>query len=211
MNPKIIKIVAVVILGIIVIIAGIYFIQSKKTVSPISSKPVQIQKIAVDKEPSKTLKDYLDESGFSFKYPDDIDISKQDSSDTITYADLILTSKTAIGQIEIKVQDTKANSLKDWIMESKDLSSLESKAIKLGSLDASEIASIDKIVAVAVDQKIVFIIDVSREKDKNYWKSVYDSILSSFAFSNPQSSSVSQTQDAGVSDDVIDEGEEIVE
>lgn len=203
-----IKIILITIIIIIIVGGSIvfYLLQPKKTISPIS-KPQENQTIPVSLEqPSRTLKVYTDDSGFSFKYPDDVQVSTKDINDTITYADLELTSNQTKGSILIKIADTKLKSVDDWFKESKLISAMTNKKeIKISDITGSQVQVDNKLLAAVLNQDILFTIEVDSQNQK-YWLNVYGTILSSFNFV-PQKTNDTATQslDDSNSDAVLEE------
>lgn len=197
------------ILGIISVGGGIgyYFLNQQQT--PAVSQVVIPTPTPV--MPSATLKDYIDSSGFTFQHPDDTTVTTNET-DTITYADLVLTNPLVSGSITARVQDTKLKSLDAWVKQNEaTVAAGIVKEVQLGSLQAREITMEDKILTVAVDQKILFTIEVIPQTEKNYWENVYNTLLTSFNFVTPQQSTSTTDTSASSLDDVIFEGEEVVE
>lgn len=196
MNRKVLpKAVVLTIIGFLFIV-GIGYVVVNRQASVDSQKE---NSITTEKVPSKTTKTYTDDSGFSFDYPDDVVVNKKDVNES-TYANLELTSPQAVGNITFTVEDTTLKSA---------TSEATAKDVSLGSLLAKEFTSNEKIETVALDQGILFRLEVAFGKEKTYWLDVYNTIVSSFAFVLPPSSA----GDVGSStegDEVILE-EEIVE
>lgn len=192
-------VIKIIILGVVIAIAGIgvtfYVFQSKKTISPVSSKPQNNETILVsEKQPSKTLKEYADDSGFSFEYPDDVLVAKKELNDSTTYADLELTSNQTKGSILIKIADTKLKSVDDWFKENKlALSGAIKKEIKIGEITGSQAQVDNKLLAAFLNQDILFTIEVDSQNQK-YWLNVYDAMLSSFNFVPQESINNAETQ-----------------
>lgn len=160
--------------------------------------------------PSQTLKDYLDSSGFSFSYPDDVSLEKKLNVDKSIYAELMMTSKTAKGKISITISDTVLNSVSSWMNEQKDPLYLHSGIpSKFANLDAIEFRTASKIATVAIDKGILFLIEADSPNDIFYWESVYKKVLSSFTFVAP--TSVPVASEGNDSSSVVFEGEEVVE
>lgn len=206
-------VVKIIILGSVIaaggIIATFYVFRSQKPISPVSSKPQNNESILVsEKHPSKTLKEYADDSGFSFKYPEDLLVTKKESNDSTTYANLELTSNQTKGNILIKITDTKLKSVNDWFKESKlSQSSSEKKEIKIGEISGTQ-AQVDnnKLLAGALNQDILFTIEVNSQNQK-HWLKVYDIILSSFKFVAQKTSDTGAQplDDSSGSDAVLEE------
>lgn len=197
--------------GIFAVLASVafYLLKPKSTVSPISSvnPPTKVTDI-LENMPSEQLKEYLDDSGFSFNYPNDVQISKKEISDNITYANLELTSSKAKGSITIKIADTKLKSVDDWFLENK-ISTLSAikKDIKIGDILGQEVTVANKLMAATLDQGILFTIEVDHQNQK-YWQTVYDTIASSFNFVPQQTKIETETaplEDSSGSDVILEE------
>lgn len=184
-----------------------YFLQPKKTISPISQKSLENEIIIAEKEPSKTLKEYSDDAGFSFQYPQDVQINKKDiTNDQTAYARVEMVGQTK-GGISIKVLDTKLKTVDDWFLKNNYTSG---KEIKIGELSGKEANVNSKIIAAALDRSVLFIVEVDAQNQK-YWQNVYGVILSTFNFVTEEQNNALETQASdGVLDDVVLE-EEIVE
>lgn len=198
-------VIQIIIISIIIVglTATYYFIQSKKTVSPISSKPLENKTKVLEKQPSKTLKEYVDGSGFSFKYPEDVVVGKKEVNDNTTYANLELTSLGAKGNISVKIQDSKLKSIDDWFSENKiSTSPSQVQKIKIGEIEGSEIKDNNKLIAASINQGILFTIEVI-PPDQKYWLNVYNTLLPSFSFVPQQASD--QPSDNSSSDITLEE------
>ncbi|MEK6955799.1 MAG: hypothetical protein AABW52_04020, partial [Nanoarchaeota archaeon] len=85
------------------------------------------------------------------------------------------------------------------------------KEITLGDLSAKELDSDSNIESVALDQGVLFMLAVAGGEQKEFWKSVYETLLSSFAFVQAETSQSTSGSSSGTSADVIFEGEEVIE
>lgn len=192
------------------IAAAFYILNSKKTTSSISSDTYRNKpQVDLEKQPSKTFKEHFDNSGFNFKYPDDVQVGKIEIKDDITYSNLELTSNQVKGKILIKIVDTQLKSVDDWFAGDNFMQG-NKKEIKIGEISGVQLQMDNKILAAAINQKILFTIEVDEQSSK-YWQSVYAVVLSTFSFV-PQGESV-QSQEQSLDDsssDVVLE-EEIVE
>lgn len=200
-------------LGVIVLVVGSYYVFSRQ--QDISSPlPVEEWKRQDQEEkiPSLTLKDYSDDSGFAFRYPDDLTVSRKDVTDNTLYAYIQITSEGHPGSILVRVYDDKNPSLDSWIASNKKLADYVAsvKDITLADIAARQIKTNDSVVTAALDQGVLFAIEVFPQNEKAYWLAAYNSIVETFAFASAQSSSGSN-QGGPTSDDVIFEGEEVVE
>lgn len=210
MKGTVIKIIIIGIVILILVIAATFFILSlNKTILPLSSKPLENKTLVVsEKQPSKTLKVYTDSSGFSFKYPDDVQISKKGVTDAATYADIALTSTQIKGNISIKIADTKVKSIDDWFLENKTILPTATKDVKIGELSGRETKNNDKLTTVALNQGVLFTIEVDLQ-GQQYWLNVYNTILSSFSFVPPESAISAESGSNTASDDVVLEEETV--
>lgn len=205
MRLVVIKIIIIGIIAVGAIGASLYIFRSQKTVSPIS-KPQENTKIVIENQPSKTLKDYTDDAGFSFKYPEDVVVTKKDANDPNAYSHLELTSDQTKGSISIKITDSKFKSVDDWFRQNKLIQSLRNKKeIKIGEISGSEIQVDNKLLAAALNQEVLFTIEVDSQNQK-YWLSVYENMLSTFDFvPKTTSDTVDQPLDDSNADAVLEE------
>lgn len=157
----------------------------------------QTQPGAVNIEPSKTLKAHADPSGFTFNYPDNLSIYSNELKDENTYAQLQLTAKGVEGMLSLKIADSKLKSVPG------------DKEVNLGNLKGKEVETEEKITLNALDSGVLFTVEIEFADKKDFWVSVYKSVISDFSFSSPQDSTASQTVDD--SDSVSFEGEEVIE
>lgn len=209
MNVKILGFAAAVIL---ILGAGSFYFLSKQEKSPdsvVSPFAGQVTP-ASERMPSKSLKEYSDASGFTFNYPENLSLTKKDATDSGTYADLQLTSKEVGGNLNLKVQDTKLTSVEAWLKESKK-SGIVGKQVPWGSLNGQGVEDKDGIIFAAVDQGILFTMEVSYAGQKDFWQNVSDPILSSFSFNSEASQGTTAQTSGGSAEDVTFEGEEVVE
>src|SRR3989344_5236864 len=153
------KIIPLVIIIVLLILGAwnLFFRPSSNLASSTSQSlsPFQTQKKA---QPSETLIDYEDPSGFSFSYPDNLSISKADLDDN-TYADLELSSKDVSGSLSLKITDSKFKTLDEWVKLNREASKEEPREVKLGTLKAIQITTADRIMLGSLDQGIFFSIE----------------------------------------------------
>lgn len=180
------------------------FISSqKKQVKENTVNPV------VEKEettPSAKLLEYKDPAGFGFSYLEGVKVEVADSTDTNTYSQLKITSQNKAGGITVSAVGSNIKSI----------SVKNGKKLKLADLEAVQYEEEGKITTAALDQGVLFTITADYQKDKEYWKSVNDKLIATFAFEAPQSpkaTNVNNNQNATATgeEDVVFEGEETVE
>lgn len=184
---------------VVIVVAIMIFFNPQK--SYLSSPVVKQQQANLQIQPSETLKEYQDPSGFTFSYPDNLSLVKNEVADG-TYADIDLTAKGLIGNLVLKISDTNFASLDEWIKVNKSASSETPKEVQLETLKALEMKTKDRLLLVALDQGVLFTIEIPLEKE-DFWMKVLNIILADFSFAPP-------TQDS-TTEEVTFEGEEIVE
>ncbi|OGH22807.1 MAG: hypothetical protein A3F31_03725 [Candidatus Levybacteria bacterium RIFCSPHIGHO2_12_FULL_38_12] len=161
---------AIVIVGLITSI----FVYSK--IKP--SKPAKKTSVVVSKE----LKEYRDTSGFMFKFPQNIQLKKNENVNNKTYSDIALFSSQSSGMISIKIEDTQYNSLEEWKNKKKDIiSSGSPKPIFLSGMNAMEATTKDGITAASIDNNVLYIIQVSFKDNRSFWQDVYAAVVSTFS------------------------------
>ncbi len=184
------------VLGLIFIGFLVFNFTKQKTSAPFNQIQQKVEKI----EPSKTLKEYQDPSGFTFSYPDNLSVTNNEISDNNTYADIQLYAKGVNGSLSLKITDSKYKTIDDWLKLNEGVSE---KEVKLGNLKAMEVQTTDRLLLGALDNGIFFEIEVPAV-EKEFWTKVYNQVLTSFSFT-PVETAASQA------DDVSFEGEEVVE
>lgn len=177
----------------------VWFFNPKKSI--LLTPQTNQQETNAQISPSKTLKAYTDPSGFSFNYPDNLSLVNNELKDESVYADIQLTAKGTDGSLGLKIADSELTSLESWVKTTK--SSQTPKEVKLGNLKALEVTTGDKLLLGAVDQGVLFTIEIPLAGDKDFWVSVYNTVLAEFTFSGGGVSSSS--------DDITFEGEEVIE
>lgn len=174
----------------------------KKLNSPTSQDTSDLEII-----PSETLKEYSDPSGFSFNYPDNLDLLNNEATDSATYADVNLSVKNKEGTLHLKIADSKYKTIKDWAASDKGATLEATNSSKLGDLTAMELKSADKLILGAIDQGILFTVEIPNKDD--FWQKVYKKVIADFSFA-PQETDAGQSGSSS-SDDVSFEGEEVIE
>jgi len=201
-------------LAIIILIAIIFFLFfQKKTASPIVSNNLNSDETVVP-SPAAGFKSYTDPAGFKFNYPEDLNVTAKKITDDSVYTDLEIKPKDGTGEATIKAVDSNLAQIDDYFKDKK-TSSFFGKItkLKLADIDGRQYQINSQIITVALDQGVLFTIttDLPTEK-KAYWQKVNNTLISSFAFVAPQNNTSTDTgSSSGGEDDVIFEGEEVVE
>lgn len=154
--------------------------------------------------PSKTSQTHTDPAGFSFSYPDNLSLLNNELKDESSYAELQLAANGINGSLVLKISDSKFKTVDEWVKATK--SSQIPKEVKLGSLNAMEVGTEDKLLLGALDQGVFFNIEIPLNENEDFWMEVYNRVIADFSFVSPTLDSVNSS-----SDDVTFEGEEVVE
>jgi len=192
-----------IILAVVIVAAGLlYFFSAprKQSGSPYSPEIIK------EAKPSETFIEYSDPTGFSFNYPDNLSIEKTEEVDGNTYADLQLFSKDVSGSLALRITDTKLKTIEDW---AKEISTNTPTEKKLGNLKALEIKTSDRLMLGAIDQGVLFSIEVPL-LEQDFWMKVYKIIISEFTFVAPEVINTAGGASSG-DEGVVFESEEVVE
>lgn len=200
---KIVILVTAIFLGI-VILWFLLFSKKQENILPIPI--IDIPSTVKEIKPSQTFTEYSDPSGFKFSYPDDLSISKSDSENPNVYTDLNLYSNKASGSLNLKITDSKYSSLDEWL-KANELSKSTPADKKLGNLKALEVKTKDRLLLASLDQGILFTIEIPLIEE-SFWGQVYEKVISKFSFISPNEATQAT---AASSDEVVFEGEEVVE
>lgn len=208
-NPNVLRYGGLAIL-VIVVAFGVFFFSSsgkQETVTQNQAAPVETKKL-----PSQATKTFTHEdASFQFDYPEDAVVEKKESTSSAVYANVGITSNQASGNMSFIIEDTKAKTVDDWIKKNLNSTALAEKSVTLGTMEAREITQDSKIIVVAIDQGVLFKLEVMPVNDKDYWDSVYNTVRSTFSIISSKSAAPAESSNVGVaSDDVVVE-EDIVE
>jgi hypothetical protein len=202
----------VVVVVVLVVGAGLYFFTQPKNLKPLADAASETPK---EVTPSKTFIDYSDPAGFSFSYPDNVSISNRASEiDTVidpdAYADLQLFSKDKSGSLNLRIADSKFKTIQDWIKDQGLPENTTPVEKKLGELTAYEVRTSDRLMLGALDQGILFTVDMPLIEEP-FWMEVYNKVTGEFAFAAPEAATTQTSAAVSPGDEVIFEGEEVVE
>lgn len=193
------KTVLLLILAIGLVISAILVLlrpQQNSLRSPQTNQPEVQTKIL----PSETFKVYTDPSGFSFSYPDNLSLTNNQIEDIATYADIKLSLNGVNGSLSLKIADSKFKSIDEWVKVNNIASNITTKEVRWGDLKALEIKLNDRLLVGALDQGVLFTIEMPLVEE-DFWMKVYNKMLADFSLGNV----------SPLSDEVIFEGEEVVE
>lgn len=213
-----IVIISLAVFASVAVLTSMMLFRKDKIATPISkenlTKP-NIQTTENTLENNVKFLTYKDESGFQFVYPENIKITNETKSDTNAYSKLILNSNTNTGKISIQATEESINNADLWLKQNK-ISTLSAniKDQLLSNLKGKEISTNGQTTLIAFDGNILFKIDLLYSNNKNYWLDIYNKIISSFSFISPETTSNTNNNyqpSYNESEDIIDEGEEVVE
>lgn len=192
-----------------VILAAVFFFsQAPAENSNISGIESTLSPIPLVVAPSESKKTYESDAGFSFSYPSDVDLEEFDLDQT-TYADIELHSATVAGILKFRITDSKDTTASAWIATKNPAAKNTASDRTLDDIQGLEYVSENQILFAALDQGALFTIDIEPRENSVFWQTVYDGIVSSFAFVPPPDA---PAQSAPVSsEEIIFEGEEIIE
>lgn len=209
-DPKILRLAGFGILVLLIAFGVFYFSFSKK--QEVTAPVLQTVSVEAKKMPSITTKTYIDDVGFQFDYPDDLNVVKKESTNSAVYTDVGVSSKTVAGSLSFIVEDTKEKKVDDWIGKNINSTASAEKAVTLGNIQANVITQNDKTIIVAIDQGVLFKLEVTPEGESDYWNAAFATVLSNFSFSAPQAATSVSSGTSGSSggEDVVVE-EDIIE
>lgn len=198
MSKKLILLLSVL---VILIISTMIFLsrQKPKTLTPVSDKPVTSHQ-----QPVTKTKEYLDPSGFKFSYPENLKLTPKKIETETIYSDLLIKSPGKKGQISLKVEDITEAVFNQLIKNKNSIKTV------IDEVDAYQYQDKNNLITVAYDQGVIFKFVADQSQDKKYWFAVNKKILTSFRFVQPEQPATSNQQQT-TEDDVIFEGEEVIE
>ena len=199
------RLVTIGIVIILVLAGGIIVFKIKKSRLPLVGPIVQ-------ETETPELTTWEDPAGFSFSYPEEIEIDPHEE-DTENYAHLELTSSGRSGNIQVWVKETDYSDTEDWVEEEVG----EKEQVFDTELDgepAKKVAYTDpeRLVVVAIDVDALVLIEMTPDEE-GYWQEIYNQILSSFTFIplEGEEGVVPETTSGGGDEGIIWEAEEVIE
>lgn len=204
-----------IIIGVLIIVTVGYLIISfrdTKTKNPVATNS-QIEPTSITvKDLTPKLKEYQDESGFKFKYPEEFNVLTKANLDKSTYASLLITTSKYQGKLTVVAVDSDLNKVDDWFQGNKSVSEIKNiKDIKLDVIDAKQFQENDRIVTLALDQGVLFTFTTTPINNNNAWINLNNQVLKSFTFALPQSNPVTDNSNESNNDIVYEGEEEIIE
>lgn len=181
MNRKIV----VVLLAILVILGVLGFVFKDELLNFFSKPSFPLADSQDSKEEQKEefhfeWTEWQDSAGFSFKYPEDIEIDSHPEDET-NYARLELIKSDRKGRIIIAVNDAEYGDIDEWLEKDELVKDGSGLGTEVASMSAKKVALEDgREIAAFIDwDQVIYVVDSQTEKE-DYWKEVYAKILSSF-------------------------------
>lgn len=161
--------------------------------------------------PTVALTTWDDPAGFSFQYPKDLTVDKNEE-DNENYAHVELTSSSHPGSVIVWVSDLPkgVTTVDSWVK--KLYSTATAIDTMLGGEPAKKVlvsSPSAKLIVGTVSDGLLFYVDGTLT-DKPYWQTVEDGIVKTFAFTPDPSASSGQAASGQASGDAVDE-EEVVQ
>lgn len=200
------KRVVIIIAGVLTVVIASYFFFKP---SPKKPTEIQEQEFAL----SKKTKTFIDPSGFKFSYPENLLLETKENKNENDYSSLEILSEDIEGNSAITVTETDITTVDQWLkLSNVKVNKKSRQKVKLGDLNAERIEANNKLYAVAIDQGILFLIVTDLTEEKKHWVLIHDQIVKTFAFSPPEAQPATDSSgDGGVDEEVIFEGEEVIE
>jgi len=156
---------------------------------------------------------YEDEAGFSFEYPEGLEI-KDVSGNQDVYSVLEITAPDKNEKMVIRVVDTKYKTVDDWLKKDPSLPKSfdgASRDIELAGMTGQQIQleNPHRLVSLAIDKGVMYYFESPLSVEEGqYWNMVHNTIVLNFSLGEAQPQAGNQ---GGGGEDVIYEEEEVVE
>jgi len=181
-----------------------YFVLSGRTNSGDGSERGLSSLLKTSKEEVVADTLYEDSAGFSFKHPKEVKVTDVTPDEDEYYTQLNLSRGSE--KIVISAKDTSSKTVEDWLKNDSLYSGAGlTGATSLDGIPAKQYTKGDKLITVAVDQSVVYLIE--GPKDSGFLEEVQGVVVSTFKFAGG-TSAASGTSGGS---DIIYEEEEIVE
>lgn len=200
--PKKIIIIFVIILILAAGIVGGYFFVSSRNKNNQSLKTMP-EKAGQEGGIVAGDLDYNDASGFYFSYPKSIEVNDVTPDDEIYYSRLNLSKEGE--KLVISIYDTDAKTPDEFINSDFAYKGAAlSGAVSLAGVSAKQYATSTKLLTVAIDSGVVYLID--GPKGGSFWEETQNVVTASFGFGTKNGS-----KDSAGDSGIIYEEEEVVE
>ena len=151
---------------------------------------------------------FEDESGFSFKYYNDLTVTDITPDDDEHYSLLSVINNDKKELVRIKLADTKYKKLNDWLKSWEKEASVTAKlsgATALDNIAASNYSTENQLFTAAIDHEVLYLIETMNQELET--KKLFELIIQSFKLDLPES----RSPESGTIDTTIYESEEVIE
>jgi len=151
---------------------------------------------------------FEDESGFSFKYYNDLTVTDITPDDDEHYSLLSVINNDKKELVRIKLADTKYKKLNDWLKSWEKEASVTAKlsgATALDNIAASNYSTENQLFTAAIDHDVLYLIETMNQEPET--KKLFELIIQSFKLDLPES----RSPESGTIDTTIYEAEEVIE
>ena len=151
---------------------------------------------------------FEDESGFSFKYYNDLTVTDITPDDDEHYSLLSVINNDKKELVRIKLADTKYKKLNDWLKSWEKEASVTAKlsgATALDNIAASNYSTENQLFTAAIDHEVLYLIETMNQEPET--KKLFELIIQSFRLGLPES----RSPESGIIDTTIYESEEVIE
>ena len=151
---------------------------------------------------------FEDESGFSFKYYNDLTVTDITPDDDEHYSLLSVINNDKKELVRIKLADTKYKKLNDWLKSWEKEASVTAKlsgATALDNIAASNYSTENQLFTAAIDHEVLYLIETMNQEPET--KKLFELIIQSFKLDLPES----RSPESGTIDTTIYESEEVIE
>jgi len=148
-------------------------------------------------ETKEKLKEYVDEAGFSFSYPETLSIKEVANQDSQTYSALeVFLAKNPTEKLTIKVTDTANKDINEWVTKNRQTDWQVNEAV-LAQMNGKLVKSGSKIILAAIKQEILFIIEAPNDSS-GYWLKQINTIAQNFSLNLPTPKSSGQSTQSDI-------------
>lgn len=159
--------------------------------------PEVVREEQLEPEIKEKLKEYVDEAGFSFNYPETLSVKEIANQDSQTYSALeIFSAKNPDEKLTIKVIDTANKDINDWVAKNRQADWQINEAV-LGQMNGKLVKSGTKIILAAIKEGIIFIIEAPNDSG-GYWLKQINTIAQNFSLSLPTPKSSGQSTQSDI-------------
>lgn len=182
MSKRVLVVLALLVLGIVVVLAGVRILARKESTTPQPSLAAP----SSSAEEVKAEEFFEDEAGFSFGHPTGLEVRDVTPEDGVHYTLLELLAGGE--KMTVSAKDTKYKSLDEWIQMSGEspVGATLIGAVSLDGVAARQYEYGGKLLTLAVDKNVFY--QIESLKDAGFWEEVHGLFVDTFAFATPEPS-----------------------